>query len=119
MGERSFRLVEKVNLLLRGAQYNILYTYLSTAESNYGASGSTEEDWDKPCQDNATYHVLRLPRESVRVVDDPRMFHDFFTDGLAGVTIVGIDAEWKPSFGEPLYCRNMIIKERKINHVNI
>lgn len=46
------------------------------------------------------YHSLKLPRESIMIVDDDRTFEQFLDIGLRDIHIVGIDSEWKPSFGE-------------------
>ncbi|XP_043287012.1 exonuclease mut-7 homolog [Venturia canescens] len=76
---------------------------IETTESSNGkghrASGSTEENWDELVDFMADYHALRLPRERVTVVDNPQSFNEFLRGALTGVQIVGIDAEWKPSFG--------------------
>lgn len=66
----------------------------------YGAGGSTNEHRGRPVDFTADYHPLRLPRERVTVVDNPQSFNEFLREALTGVRIVGIDAEWKPSFGE-------------------
>ncbi|EFN66105.1 Probable exonuclease mut-7-like protein [Camponotus floridanus] len=63
-----------------------------------GASTSRDENWE-PIEDNINYHTLKLPRESINVVDNGRLFEEFLDNGLKNVTIVGIDLEWKPSFG--------------------
>ncbi|XP_072755515.1 exonuclease mut-7 homolog [Anoplolepis gracilipes] len=65
---------------------------------NDGASTSREENWE-PIEDNINYHVLKLPRESINVVDNGRLFEEFLDNGLRNVSVVGIDLEWKPSFG--------------------
>ncbi|XP_029675764.1 exonuclease mut-7 homolog isoform X2 [Formica exsecta] len=65
---------------------------------NDGASTSKDENWE-PIEDNLNYHVLKLPRESINVVDNGRLFEEFLDNGLRNVTVVGIDLEWKPSFG--------------------
>ncbi|KAL6435567.1 hypothetical protein ACFW04_005491 [Cataglyphis niger] len=65
---------------------------------NDGASTSKDENWE-PIEDNQNYHILKLPRESINVVDNGRLFEEFLDNGLRNVTIVGIDLEWKPSFG--------------------
>ncbi|XP_024892768.1 exonuclease mut-7 homolog [Temnothorax curvispinosus] len=65
---------------------------------NEGAStsrGKTRE----PNEDNVNYHILKLPRENVKLVDDGRLFEEFLDNGLRDVNMVGIDLEWKPSFG--------------------
>ncbi|XP_029163775.1 exonuclease mut-7 homolog [Nylanderia fulva] len=65
---------------------------------NDGASTSRDENWE-PADDNINYHVLKLPRECITVVDNGRLFEEFLDNGLRNVAVVGIDLEWKPSFG--------------------
>lgn len=64
---------------------------------NEGASTSKDETWI--ANDNVNYHVLKLPRENVKLVDDRRLFEEFLDNGLRDISMVGIDLEWKPSFG--------------------
>lgn len=66
-----------------------------------GASTSRDENWE-PIEDNINYHTLKLPRESINVVDNGRFFEEFLDNGLKNITIVGIDLEWKPSFGNKI-----------------
>ncbi|KAK0079127.1 hypothetical protein PV325_001691 [Microctonus aethiopoides] len=49
--------------------------------------------------DEIIYHTLRLPRNCIKVIDRPELFQDFLNYGLESTSIVGIDAEWKPTFG--------------------
>ncbi|XP_067212530.1 exonuclease mut-7 homolog [Linepithema humile] len=65
---------------------------------NDGASTSREENYELT-ENNSNYHVLKLPRESINVVDNGRLFEEFLDTGLRNVSMVGIDLEWKPSFG--------------------
>ncbi|XP_011314175.1 exonuclease mut-7 homolog [Fopius arisanus] len=57
-----------------------------------------EESWDEP-QDGIAYHTLKIPRDRVKLVDSPQTFSQFINQEMRGITMVGIDAEWKPSFG--------------------
>ncbi|XP_033222411.1 exonuclease mut-7 homolog isoform X2 [Belonocnema kinseyi] len=62
-----------------------------------GASGSAEENLDvNGC---VNYHTLKLPRECIILVNDKRSFEEFLDELMKGVSLVGIDSEWKPSFG--------------------
>lgn len=63
-----------------------------------GASTSKEENWN---QENSSicYHTLKLPRDNIKLIDSPRLFEEFLDNGLKGIHIVGIDSEWKPTFG--------------------
>ncbi|XP_076286281.1 exonuclease mut-7 homolog isoform X2 [Lasioglossum baleicum] len=66
-------------------------------ENSEEASTSRVEetsDWDN-CEN---YHELRLPRDSITVVDNAEKFENFLDCGLRNVGIVGIDTEWKPNF---------------------
>lgn len=65
---------------------------------NDGASTSRGKTWE-PNEDNVNYHVLKLPRENIKLVDDRQLFEEFLDNGLRDVNMVGIDLEWKPSFG--------------------
>ncbi|XP_011870330.1 PREDICTED: uncharacterized protein LOC105563381 isoform X2 [Vollenhovia emeryi] len=65
---------------------------------NEGASTSRGKAW-APNEENINYHVLKLPREGIKLVDDGRLFEEFLDNGLRDVNMVGLDLEWKPSFG--------------------
>ncbi|KAL1517369.1 hypothetical protein ABEB36_001139 [Hypothenemus hampei] len=54
----------------------------------------SNDDWDK-----VEYHRYPLSEETIVLVDDPDSFASFVDTGLENVDIVGIDCEWKPSFG--------------------
>lgn len=87
-------------------EYILFYSYILFTISyfpgvNDGASTSKDENWE-PIEDNLNYHVLKLPRESINVVDNGRLFEDFLDNGLRNVIVVGIDLEWKPSFGNKI-----------------
>jgi len=45
------------------------------------------------------YHTLKLPRERIKMIDNRREFEEFFDNVLKDITMIGIDLEWKPSFG--------------------
>lgn len=65
---------------------------------NEGASTSKEKTTWEPNED-VNYHVLKLPRENIKLIDDRRFFEEFLDNGLRDINMVGIDVEWKPSFG--------------------
>ncbi|KAL0128834.1 hypothetical protein PUN28_003900 [Cardiocondyla obscurior] len=67
------------------------------AQMNDGASTSGKKLWE-PNEDNINYYVLRLPRSNVKLIDNRQSFEEFLDSGLM-VNMVGIDLEWKPSFG--------------------
>ncbi|KAF7381207.1 hypothetical protein HZH68_016082 [Vespula germanica] len=67
-------------------------------EINVGASTSKEENWYHE-DSSVCYHTLKLPRDTIKLIDSPRLFEEFLDNGLRGVRIVGIDSEWKPTFG--------------------
>ncbi|KAK9885779.1 hypothetical protein WA026_013649 [Henosepilachna vigintioctopunctata] len=56
------------------------------------------EYWDEP-QPPLEYHKLALSIEDIHFVDNAKSFQEFLDPGLKDVDIVGIDCEWKPSFG--------------------
>ncbi|KAF7279834.1 hypothetical protein GWI33_006692 [Rhynchophorus ferrugineus] len=45
------------------------------------------------------YHKYSLPLDTIVLVDTTEKFESFLDAGFQGVDIVGIDCEWKPSFG--------------------
>lgn len=45
------------------------------------------------------YYELKLSRDSIKIINNPYSFEKFLDKGLDGVSIVGIDSEWKPCFG--------------------
>jgi len=45
------------------------------------------------------YYTLKLPRERIKMIDNRRLFEEFFDNVLKDITMIGIDLEWKPSFG--------------------
>ncbi|XP_045462079.1 exonuclease mut-7 homolog [Harmonia axyridis] len=59
---------------------------------------SQSEYWDEP-QPSIEYHKLNLEVDAICLVDSAGSFQDFLDQGLKDVDIVGIDCEWKPSFG--------------------
>ncbi|CAG5084647.1 Similar to EXD3: Exonuclease mut-7 homolog (Homo sapiens) [Cotesia congregata] len=50
-------------------------------------------------QGEPNYHVLRLSRESIEIIDNTENFKKFMNQQLIEFSVVGIDSEWKPSFG--------------------
>jgi len=65
---------------------------------NEGASTSRDKTWELN-EDNVNYHVLKLPRENIKLIDNRRLFEEFLDNGLRDINMIGIDLEWKPSFG--------------------
>ncbi|KAF5299708.1 hypothetical protein FQA39_LY11503 [Lamprigera yunnana] len=66
-------------------------------QQNY-KSINADEDWD--CEPQPIkYHQFKLPISSVHLVDNITSFEYFLYTGLQDINIVGIDCEWKPSFG--------------------
>lgn len=79
------------------------FLILQFVENEGGASTSKDENSEagsSSTEDNTHYHVLKLPRESIKVIDNGHLFEDFLDNGLKCVNIVGLDLEWKPSFGK-------------------
>ncbi|XP_066592164.1 exonuclease mut-7 homolog [Prorops nasuta] len=74
-------------------------SHLAEQSQNDGASTSEEDASVEIDSTNLTYHTLRLPRENINLVDTKETFEDFLEHALNEATIIGIDAEWKPSFG--------------------
>ncbi|XP_076248872.1 exonuclease mut-7 homolog [Calliopsis andreniformis] len=78
----------------------LTYTAENTKDENDGASTSVEKesDWEETA-DSLNYHELKLHRDCIKVVNTLESFAKFIDNGLKDVHIVGIDSEWKPSFG--------------------
>lgn len=57
-----------------------------------------EENWDEPVQ-QVDYYKLNLPIGNICLVDCHTEFNNFLENNLKHAHIVGIDCEWKPSFG--------------------
>lgn len=62
------------------------------------STSSRRENWT-PNETDVNYYVLKLPRERIKVIDNRNLFEEFLDNGLKDASIVGIDSEWKPSFG--------------------
>lgn len=61
-----------------------------------------EENWDDELEQQSAvieYHTFNLPRDVIHLVDSVDTFEYFLYNGLKDVDIVGIDCEWKPTFG--------------------
>ncbi|XP_014209348.1 exonuclease mut-7 homolog [Copidosoma floridanum] len=56
-----------------------------------------ENSWET--EDQISYHTLNLPRKCITIIDNAKSFEDFLVYGLKNVNVVGIDSEWKPTFG--------------------
>ncbi|CAG9831594.1 unnamed protein product [Diabrotica balteata] len=48
------------------------------------------------------YHKMPLPMSAICLIDDPLRFENFLDMASQEVDIIGIDCEWKPSFGGQL-----------------
>ncbi|KAK4873175.1 hypothetical protein RN001_015204 [Aquatica leii] len=59
---------------------------------------TVDESWDDEPKEPVKYHQFKLPITSVHLVDNIISF-EYFLTGLQDIHIVGIDCEWKPSFG--------------------
>ncbi|XP_018564099.1 exonuclease mut-7 homolog [Anoplophora glabripennis] len=62
---------------------------------------SETDSWDDEIQapEPVEYHKFPLASSDVYLVDSPLGFESFLDTGLQEIDIVGIDCEWKPSFG--------------------
>ncbi|KAJ8924964.1 hypothetical protein NQ315_001129 [Exocentrus adspersus] len=62
------------------------------------------ENWDEEIQDSepVEYHKFSLASDSIHLIENPFTFESFLDTGLQDIDIVGIDCEWKPSFGSQL-----------------
>ncbi|CAH1155277.1 unnamed protein product [Phaedon cochleariae] len=63
-----------------------------------------DESWDADLQqqDLVEYHKSPLSPSAIHLVDDPLKFENFLDMGFQDVDIIGVDCEWKPSFGSKL-----------------
>lgn len=59
------------------------------------------DDWEDNAQSTAKveYHHYPLPVETIILVDKPESFKRILNEGFQNINIIGIDCEWKPSFG--------------------
>lgn len=57
------------------------------------------EDWDQDNSSKVEFHKYPLPLDTIILVDNIQKFENFLDTGLEGIDLVGIDCEWKPSFG--------------------
>lgn len=77
---------------------DMLNSYLSSQDGEV-----EEETWDSPPSTSQEmppqYHRLCLPPERVILIDTAEAFKDALYNGLMGETLIGLDSEWKPSFG--------------------
>ncbi|CAB3365110.1 Hypothetical predicted protein [Cloeon dipterum] len=62
-------------------------------------SNSSSRPVDSCSSQKDLYLQLPLPSSSLIIVDNPEAVVAFLDEGLKGARLVGIDAEWKPSFG--------------------
>lgn len=64
-----------------------------------GASFNRREN--RALDENTTNcYNLKLSRNHIKVIDNKSLFEEFLDNGLKDVDMVGIDSEWKPSFGK-------------------
>lgn len=57
--------------------------------------------WNTPPSTSSivTYHVLSIPKNNIVIVNKRSIFESVILHDLSNVNIVGLDSEWKPSFG--------------------
>ncbi|XP_060535311.1 exonuclease mut-7 homolog [Cylas formicarius] len=60
------------------------------------------DDWDSEPANKIEYHKLRLADDRVVLVDTADKFRGVVDTGFQNADLVGIDCEWKPSFGSQL-----------------
>ncbi|VEN35646.1 unnamed protein product [Callosobruchus maculatus] len=60
-----------------------------------------EESWEDELvePEPVDYHKMPLSFDAILLVDSPVKFEDFLDTGFQDVDLIGIDCEWKPSFG--------------------
>ncbi|XP_008560536.1 exonuclease mut-7 homolog isoform X2 [Microplitis demolitor] len=72
---------------------------LNSKLTEFNTSWDTKENnWEDLHQSVINYHSLRIPRDSIQLIDHPDDFEKFITQQLPEFRVVGIDSEWKPSF---------------------
>lgn len=78
--------------------YKYFSCYFFVFREGGGAHGGVDEveDWDLP---DTGYHSLNLHSNQIIVVDTESSMINLLERGFLGITMVGIDAEWKPAFG--------------------
>ncbi|XP_059470250.1 exonuclease mut-7 homolog [Neocloeon triangulifer] len=82
-------------------RYNILVSDLPEhVQANIDLnSGSSLVPSEEPVSKRDTFLQLPLPFSSILILDTAKGLSMFLDENLQGISIVGIDAEWKPSFG--------------------
>ncbi|XP_056648131.1 exonuclease mut-7 homolog [Diorhabda sublineata] len=63
---------------------------------------SWDDDVIEQSIDVNEYHKLVLPRNAICLINDQSAFENFLDSAMQNVDIIGIDCEWKPSFGGQL-----------------
>lgn len=87
--------------------YNIPYdSYPSnvknqlTPQDNLFVDDNESENWDiEPGPSQSNYYKLKLSNSNIIIVDNTETFYMLTQNALNDFKIVGMDAEWKPSFG--------------------
>ncbi|CAG9858187.1 unnamed protein product [Phyllotreta striolata] len=60
---------------------------------------SWDDDFAEQSEEQPEYHKLALLSDAIVLIDDPTKFETFLDTILKDVCVIGIDCEWKPSFG--------------------
>ncbi|XP_013417468.1 exonuclease mut-7 homolog isoform X1 [Lingula anatina] len=90
--------------------YNIDYEKLpehlrdTMADAEYSSPEAESADWDSECYsekevEDAAYYSLDFPEENIIFVDNRRDFLQHIREISQPGNIIGMDAEWRPSFG--------------------
>lgn len=78
--------------------YTVRMYYENPDQNRHQQTTVQEETWDVD-NPQVEYYKFKLPESSVHLVDTEAAFEAFLDNGLRDVNIVGIDCEWKPTFG--------------------
>ncbi|KOC63420.1 putative exonuclease mut-7 like protein [Habropoda laboriosa] len=91
---------KKFNIPKKQWPWSLSYEEEQNENEGVNEGASTSKMYDREGSDDSmNYHEFRLSKDSIKVVDNLRSFEEFLDTGLKGVSIVGIDSEWKPCFG--------------------
>ncbi|GBP71637.1 Exonuclease mut-7 homolog [Eumeta japonica] len=59
----------------------------------------SSENWDEEPSTSQKYYKIPFDRDQIKIVDNTEKFYDMVATDLSNCTVIGIDCEWKPTFG--------------------
>ncbi|KAI0227147.1 3'-5' exonuclease domain-containing protein [Lamellibrachia satsuma] len=104
------------NLPAASLPHQVAHELQETSHS-FRAVGTEPEDWEDDCTGESLYHSLTLDPCDINWVDTSHAFHLCLTDISQPGTIVGLDAEWRPGFGQATVSRMALLQLATAQHV--